>query len=310
MIKNSRYSFLLILLFGFINCAPGQKLTNNEKTRIKSIKITGYSSDLREKEADKGKAYTFKEYDANGNLIKSEQYDINGDFKGRYLYEYDNHGNQIKSSTYSSSTQINTLSRSEYVYFGNGKRKKKYHQSGDKYRPNNNVSETEYFYEKDNLLKEIRREIYLGQEEMVTIEYKYNKLKSIDSTYVYRDEDLYKTTTFQYNDNGLLSESFETTHPKGGNPEYIMTVLKKYDEAENITLEIAEDQTGFYYKKLFEFNSLGLKTKFQEFKKNGDIIADDSYEYTLDKNQNWINSKMYSFRKDAWITEREIEYYK
>lgn len=309
MIKYIKYLTFITFVLGGINCSSNKSLVKNEKPKIKSIKSSSYSADLVNNNPNNGKAYTLKEYDIKGNLIKSEQYDMNGNLKWRNLNEYDDYGNQINSSSYSSSSRINTVTKSEYVYDSNGNILKKIHQSGNEYRPNKSVSESEYFYEKGNVIKEVRKEVYLGKEETIIKKYKYNEYNSIDSILIFRDKFLSETTTFKYDDKGLLSESLKITNPKGGNPKYIK-VSKEYDEAKNTILEIAEDPTGYYYKKVFEFNSIGLETKFQEYKKNGELVTDDSYEYTLDKNQNWIKSKRYSFGKSDWISKREIEYHK
>jgi len=309
MIKYIKYLTFLTFVLGGINCSSNKSLVKNEKPRIKSIKSSSHSADLENNNSNNGKAYTLKEYDIKGNLIKSEQYDMNGNLKWRYLNEYDDYGNQINSSSYSSSSRINTVTKSEYVYDSNGNILKKFHQSGNEYRPNKNVSESEYFYKNGNLIREVRKEVYLGKEETISKKYKYNEFNSIDSIYIFRDEHLSETTAFNYNDNGLLLETLKVTYPKGGNPKYIK-VTKKFDGANNTILEIAEDPTGYYYKKEFEFNSLGLETKFKEYKKNGEIITDDSFEYTLDEYQNWIKSKRYSFGKSDWISKREIEYHK
>ncbi len=315
MINPIKHSGPLLFLFGLIYFAPTQKFVKSEKPIIKTIKKVDYfigpdDKVLKRKKAFSSFQYDIHEYNDQGNILRHDSYDKNGNLKNRYLYKYNEHGDQIELVSMSSKTGIRTYGRSEYVYNEKNEIKVKHYESGNQYKSKKSVSKTEFFYRAGNLVKKVTEEIWMGKKSKTTMVFEYNELnKIISSVQHIEDKYLYQKMNYIYNE-GVLFESHRTTYPKGGNPEYFKE-HKKYDGKGNIIESIQESGNGHYTKELFEYNHENLKSKYQKYEQDDEIVIDEYYEYKYDKNGNWITLiKKFPNSKNVGVTEREIEYHK
>ncbi len=303
------------LLIGLNNCTSTKELINPEKPTIKSIKKVSYfikseSEILSREKALSSDEYEIKEFDQNENLLKQYKTDKNGKVKSMYSYAFNKEGHQIESMSMSSTTGVKSYSKFDYIYDKMGRISIKHTESGNQYKPKKQVGKTEYIYENGNLIKEIADEIWLGKREIISLNHWYNGNNKIDSTYHYRDDQLYVKTIYKYDNLGLLMESLETKFNIKDH-SITMTTLKHFDKSENITLRLANGLNGYYFKEVVEYNSKGFKTKIQNFKEDGTIEYEQSTEYIYDEFGNWISSiSTFSDGRRQLKTERKIEYYK
>ncbi len=316
MINILQYSTLVLLFFGLINSTPIQNSKRNEKPKIKTIKKVEYfvgpdNKILKRKKALSTFKYDIQEFNKQGNISRQGSYDKNGNLKTLYSYIYNNYGDQIELVSMSAKTGIKTYGRSEYVYNKKNRIKVKHHESGNQYKPKKSVSKTEFFYKDGNLIKKVTEEIWLEKKSIATVLFEYNDLNKVDSSIEYINEKhLFKKINYKYDEKGNLEESHGTTYPKGGSPEYIKQ-YQKFDGKENVIENVYETGNDYYSKELFQYNNAGLKTKYQKYEKDDEIIIDEYYEYKYDKYGNWITLiKKFPSTENVWITEREIKYYK
>lgn len=311
-----KYSYPFIFLFGLIRFTPASETINSEKPIVKTIKKVEYFVGPKDKVLKRKKAlssfkYDIHEYDNQGNILIRDSYDKNGNLKNRYSYKYNEHGDQIELVSMSSKTGIRTYARSEYVYNEKNEITVRHYESGNQYKSKKAVSKTTYFYKSGNLIKKVTEEVWMGKKSTSTVVFEYNNFNKIDSSMEYiNDKHLFKKIHYKYNDEGILLESLRTTYPKGGNPKYLKE-YKRYDGKGNVIESIRETGNGYYTKELFEYNLENLKSKYQKYEKEDEIVIDEYYEYKYDKNGNWITFiKKFPDSKNVWITEREIEYHK
>lgn len=315
MIKVIKYSFPLLFFFGLIYFTPAKKLIKSERPTIKTIKKVEYFVGPNNKVLKRKKAltifkYDIEEYNKQGNILKQDSYDENGNLKNSYSYKYNKNGDQIEMISISTKTGIKTYERSEYVYDDENKVKNKGYESGNQYKPKKVISQTDFFYKDGNLIKKVTDETWLEKKSITKVLYEYNDFNKVDSYFEYIDNEyLFKKMSYNYNEEGILLESHITTYPKGGNPEYIKQ-HQVYNEKGNVIENIYETGNSYYSKELFEYNYASLKSKYQKYEKDDNIIIDEYYEYQYDKYGNWNTLiKKFPSSKNVWITEREIEYY-
>ncbi len=226
---------------------------------------------------------TTNRYDDKGRLIETEEYNVNGTFK--YTYRYDDRGNLIEENHYNTNGNLDDKNTLTYRYNEKGNKIEETHYDGGSvsfYRYNNNGNLIEERYSpsftarKACTYKKVMERCGhggCGAESYCTYQYdgEGNKIKANCNG---------DQITYRYDSNGHEIE--ESCGSPSHKPWY--QSIHQYDDKDNL-----------------------IKEKRIE----NDIIGKDrNYQYTYDKQGNWI--KKITFEKDVpqFIEQREITYYK
>lgn len=113
------------------------------------------------------------EYDEFGNKIKEISYDEFGETMGYDTYEYDTAGNKVKQNSYNDIGELVSYKIFEYDDLGNMIKSASYHKTGEM------ICCDTYKYEFDSVGNIIKKDIYDGQSEELSVsrEYEYGYLK-------------------------------------------------------------------------------------------------------------------------------------
>jgi len=88
-----------------------------------------------------------------------------------------------------------------------------------------------------------------------------------------------------------------------------LKIIKSYYSSGLIKESYYSDNLNRVTKTKYEHNDKGLKTKETYFE-NDQVIMELNYDYTLDKNNNWITCTEYYNNEPVQIKVRNIKYYK
>lgn len=167
--------------------------------------------------------------------------------------------------------------------------------------------ETTYKYDEKNVLIESTSISSLGS---YTSKYEYSDSGKLAEENQYYSEDggLFSKEKFKYDEKSNLIE-IDSYDGKG---DLTMKNLFKYNEKKQIVEELRED-SGMKMKFVYKYNvknNVSEEDYFLEMK----ILSKESnknrkFDYSYDKNGNWVNKVIYENGQLKFLVEREIEYY-
>lgn len=224
------------------------------------------------------KLYAFT-YDSLQNLVEYKEYNSDGILIEKFNYHYDEFGKETERIKTRSGGHIDLREISKYSRKGYLKEKKLFSMYG------NDVSAEEkktYFYNRNGNVKTIfdYNNVDEDREYISTItNLKYNSKEGISQKKINKSE---SKVIYKYDDNG---NNYEIIYSQENNysSEILQKQINKFDDYGNIT-EV----------KIYQNNIL-----------NRNIL----FEYTYDKENNWIKKIEYNNKIPIKVLEREIKYY-
>ena len=246
-------------------------------------------------------------YDEKGNEIKTEMFNEKDSLTGYFLGTYDGNGNRILSESYDGLGQLTNSKRIKYnennlptIEYGEK------HNIYTTYNKNNKPVLVESRY--------IDSSEYFRQRQFI-----YENDLLIEATYHQVNTNYKSSTSFEYDDSGLLFRS------KSKHPKQVAQFIYEYDEKKQLKKRTYLNHRGegqniidyFYNKKGQKIKSVKLKygkerpTTF-EYDKKGNLIrenfSEDIYKkYKYDKRGNLILTIEHSALYGAHI-EEEVKY--
>ncbi len=232
-------------------------------------------------------------FDSNGFLEKQISYDTAGRVVSISSYKY----NQRRLVGFSEIIDKTTTYEHEFSYNING----------DK------ISES--FYLKG---KELSRSIYdYNDKKQVIRKSEYGKTGELTSRTLYEYDELknIKTETIK-NRNGVVVRTIRYTYDVNGNiieeliinDDYTQKTIYKYDYwGREISYEL--DNPTWYSSYMSEYNDFNDLKLQENVTRSGYIGERTTYEYTYDKNNNWIQRIEYKNDIAKMITIRVITYF-
>lgn len=235
-------------------------------------KLIGYVRYRNEKIIEKEEY----ERDENGNIIKSVNYDGDGNIAKIYEYEYDKMGREIKLVCYNGDGTVNFSFESEYDGNGNEIKTVCYDGGGQtgwisEYEYDESGREICYSHENNGVVTELQENEY-GEDGSI-----------IREVQTYYDSDTGEKT---------YERACEYTYDEKGN--MIKYDFINYDEKETKSLRWEKEYdeegrgTGFYlydnektasYQGKTEYDETGLLIKYTGYDKNGNVLVRRETEY-------------------------------
>lgn len=332
MIIKKYYLFVSLFLSLFQIHSQNKNYSVKYEEKLKKIKLRCFGLFEENGEIKKGKSRIIYgedtvdsdlEYDINGNkildinlfdsgLIEKNRFDDNNNLIEKIIT------NPEKSFLH---TEIfifeKDIIKKEIFYSGSSKTKVteiifKYNEFGNNISKyclddrGNKLWEIKYSYDKKGNKTE---EIYYEKDNSIyhLITYKYNtNNKLIQYTKSYPKNKIFTNQTYEYdsNNNRIILNDFDSsnslikTNKFYYNKKDILIKKEEFDSEKKMIRSV--------YLTYDKFDSI-IQEKVTFYLNNEDIIS--SFDYTYDKNKNWISKTKYVNNKPRYVIERNIDYF-
>ena len=297
-------------------------------------------------------------FNQKGNTVEIKGYDSNGDGY-KCLYKYDKQGNRIKENIHDSDGDLarnrlydekgNLIEENEYYYNNlyekiiykyffvdrnlEYKTLYKYDEDGNLIEKNNVDLKYKTLYKYDGKGNLIEKNEYDSRGHKYKTLYKYDEKGNLIERYKYlclSEEDyLAYNTLYKYDEEGNLIE--ENIHDSDGDPvtkqlydkQGNRIQLNKYLNGRLHECLLYDEKGNIIEKRIYESNGdpiVKMTCKYDEKGNYVEAIRTNSpwgrrdrteykYEYEFDNKGNWINRLGFKDDRLIEITEREIEYF-
>jgi len=268
---------LNLLVFGLIlSCSSTKNIKKENTNTFKTITEASYSSkrsgELTRKKALNQKVNRKEIYNVQGDLIEYWRFENDDTIYEKTKLTKNKEGKLIKSITFDKDGNLKKLTTTEFDENGKIIEYKTYNSDNELIFLQKNEYDT-----KGNQIALTKSSVKSNRTFKTTNEYnsKNQKIKETD----FKSDGIIKgIRTYRYDTKGNEIES-ELTRPNGDYTKFIST----YNERNNIL-------TQYWYDK------------------DGKQKHWNNWEYSYDKNDNWITKKRFSKGELGYIWERQIEY--
>jgi hypothetical protein len=276
--------------------------------KVKSLRETSYVATMESGKIVRGEIKRNTPYEHDSFMIfnrigniESVTYSSMGIEESQIAYSYNERGNQIGSVTYNSKGE--SVEKVKYFYKENDNKTEcyVYGKSGD--------LSTKFTFEYDDYGNLISNKIEPLNKSIKAWEltYKYDdRMNVIEQGNINPQGSFTDKLDYVYDKKSRVIEKivYSADNGKGTRETF------RYDRKGNVIEECDYNHSGILVRRFFyKFNKPGNMVELTAQDSTGKMYLEEAYEYTYDREINWIKKIIFEQKVPIYILEREIEYY-
>lgn len=290
----------LILLGGILGTVIyGNKSLNSDRSNVdgntdEDISLLSDSEKEQNKTDDETHHYL---------KVKSEYYNSNGEYTGKWMYDYDSNYNLSSINTYTKDDELESSLQYEYDHDGNIIVEKSYTY----YSGQTEETDTIYTYENNKLMQYYEQKINGEDAGYHVLEYG-DSSNAIKETYYDSAGNVSSWNEYEYDGSGnIIKDTYWVTDRKQGY-RLCTETTNEYDKNYLIHTEInVYDDEGVIYeteRQIYDYDEYGNVVKNMIYR-NDELSTTYRWEYIYNDSELVETRKYYTNDKLSWVEKNE-----